>query len=66
MSALEAESSARRERTCAGCGRQKPFPEPYFAGCVVCWDCFKRHPIAPFKYFTGNFSEWLIAIKRSN
>jgi hypothetical protein len=60
----DAESAARCETICAGCGGEKPCQEAFFAGCVVCWDCFKSHPIAPFKSFAGSYGEWLAAIKR--
>jgi len=33
---------------------------------VVCWDCFKyRKDIVPWKYFDGDFADWLRTIPRT-
>lgn len=45
--------SYRAGMVCQGCGKAKE------EGSLVCWDCFKRHPIDPFKFSELDIDEWM-------
>ena len=56
----DAETIAREEPVCRGCGKPKD------VGCTVCWGCFKYRDNA-FKYFDGgDLNDWLEAIGRGD
>lgn len=53
------EKEIREEIICRGCGGKKD------KGLIVCWNCFKyKKDIIPFKYFEGDFREWLKMVKK--
>ena len=51
---VDEDIQARQSTTCPGCG------EPKAIGLKVCWPCFKYRPL-PYKYFQGNFVDWIEA-----
>jgi len=48
------EDILRAEPVCRGCGGDKAGQ-----GLLVCWDCFKRHPVAPLQTASLSVGDWL-------
>lgn len=48
------EDGLRAEPVCRGCGKDKAGQ-----GLLVCWDCFKRHPVCPLQTAGMDIADWL-------
>lgn len=48
------DDALRAEPVCRGCGKDKAGQ-----GLLVCWDCFKRHPVCPLQTAGMDIADWL-------
>ncbi len=60
-STLPSEDSLREEASCRGCGKDKAGQ-----GLLVCWDCFKRHPLCPLQTSGVTVHQWIARYAQYN
>ncbi len=58
---LPSEDSLREEPACRGCGKDKTGQ-----GLLVCWDCFKRHPLCPLQTSGVTVNQWMARYAQYN
>lgn len=49
----DTDTPIRAGMVCKGCGKRKE------EGSLLCWDCYKRHPVDPFKFSDLSIEAWL-------